>query len=145
MKTLGIEWHPVPDKFWFSSVPNLSAKNSNTKRTILSESSKIFDPLGLVSPIVIRAKLIVQKIWQEKLEWDQNVPTSISQEWSMLLEDIQNLKTCKIPRHLLTSPDNQIRIIKRLEHVSMLQHLKVTVQELKEHQDSFVQNHELRH
>ena len=37
-----------------------------TKREVLrQQSSKIFDPLGIIAPITIRAKIFLQRLWQE--------------------------------------------------------------------------------
>ncbi|XP_066258014.1 uncharacterized protein [Euwallacea similis] len=41
-----------------------------TKRTILSSISQVFDPLSLLSPSIIVAKILIQKLWLEKLSWD---------------------------------------------------------------------------
>ena len=42
-----------------------------TKREVLQDLSKIFDPLGFVAPVVIRAKILMQKLWQMKITWDE--------------------------------------------------------------------------
>uniref|UniRef100_A0A8D9BHI7 Uncharacterized protein n=1 Tax=Cacopsylla melanoneura TaxID=428564 RepID=A0A8D9BHI7_9HEMI len=58
IKTLGLQWKPNTDVFVFSVQPYTSTKV--TKRTILSEIGKIFDPLRLINPITLKAKLIMQ-------------------------------------------------------------------------------------
>lgn len=62
VKILGLRW--VPERLQFESE---IVYNSKTKREILSSISKLFDPFGLASPTVVRAKLIMQRIWQLKL------------------------------------------------------------------------------
>ncbi|XP_024872454.1 uncharacterized protein LOC112455014 [Temnothorax curvispinosus] len=46
-----------------------------TKRLVLSEVAQIFDPLGFASPVVIKAKMLLQELWLHKLlqehQWDQ--------------------------------------------------------------------------
>lgn len=62
IKTLGMHWQPLTDTFQFKvNLPELP--NIITKRVILSDISRIFDPIGLISPIVITAKLFIQEIW----------------------------------------------------------------------------------
>lgn len=70
VKILGLNWHPEQDIFEFS-VQSITS-SSKTKREILSVFviSRLFDPLGLISPIIIRAKLIVQEAWAANLGWD---------------------------------------------------------------------------
>lgn len=64
--TLGLTWSPSMDKFLF---PVNVDKNENvTKRMMLSMIAKIFDPLGLLSIYIVRAKLILQLLWKSK--WD---------------------------------------------------------------------------
>jgi len=41
------------------------------KREVLRESCKVFDPLGLLSPVTIRAKTFMQSLWQRNVEWDE--------------------------------------------------------------------------
>lgn len=79
-KTLGIMWNPSKDKLKYKiSVNSISSKIS--KRSILSSISQIFDPLGLVSPSVILAKLLLQKLWLEKIDWDETVSPEIYTIW----------------------------------------------------------------
>jgi hypothetical protein len=44
-------------------------EGADTNRSILSEISKAFDPLGLVSPLTVRGKLPLRDLWALKLEW----------------------------------------------------------------------------
>jgi hypothetical protein len=60
-KTLGIQWNHSRDLIQYTIKENSNKKF--TKRTILSEISQIFDPLGLVGPCITVAKLILQEIW----------------------------------------------------------------------------------
>jgi len=43
---------------------------ASTKRKVLAIAASIFDPLGLLSPAVIAYKMFLQKLWQDKLQWD---------------------------------------------------------------------------
>lgn len=80
-KTLGLIWLPFTDtlKFDVSSFDHTQSKL--TKRIVLSTISKLFDPLGLVGPCIITAKLILQELWSYKLEWDDNIPDSLQNKW----------------------------------------------------------------
>ncbi|XP_055614739.1 uncharacterized protein LOC129761060 [Uranotaenia lowii] len=54
---------------------------ATTKREILSQIAKIFDPLGFVGPAVTAAKLILRELWNLNLDWDQQVPEQIGRLW----------------------------------------------------------------
>ncbi|XP_039309110.1 uncharacterized protein LOC105208245 [Solenopsis invicta] len=62
--TLGLCWQPATDSFHFSV--NIPESKTLTKRTILSHIAKLYDPLGLLSPIIITAKIIIQELWTLK-------------------------------------------------------------------------------
>ncbi|GFV86568.1 DUF1758 domain-containing protein [Trichonephila clavipes] len=69
IKTLGIIWSPQFDYFSFKTVVN--CRESYTKREVLSIIARLFDPLGFLGPILTEVKLILQKLWVLKLEWDE--------------------------------------------------------------------------
>lgn len=69
ISTLGIQWDPSKDVFRFLfDLPSLP--EVITKRILLSFVSRLFDPLGFLSPIIIRAKLFIQDVWREELNWE---------------------------------------------------------------------------
>lgn len=51
-----------------------------TKRKVLSDIASIFDPLGLVSPIIIRLEIIMQKLLLVKMKWDSELPPQLALE-----------------------------------------------------------------
>jgi len=55
-------------------------KTSATKRGVLSLIARLFDPLGLLSPVTFRAKHIMQKIWRAQISWDDPLPTGMAEE-----------------------------------------------------------------
>ena len=69
-----------------------------TKRIILSEIAQIFDPLGLVCPIIVRAKIILQQLWQLRLEWDESVSQELHSQWLQFRTDIQHVHEIRISR-----------------------------------------------
>ncbi|GJQ70138.1 hypothetical protein Trydic_g22605 [Trypoxylus dichotomus] len=101
-KTLGIQWNWSTDNLTYS-IPNYNKTRPFTKRN-LSDISKIFDPLGLLSPIVVNAKLLIQKIWQLNLSWDDVVPESIKDSWLKFTDELKSLRKNSILRnkHLQT-------------------------------------------
>ncbi|XP_033359909.1 uncharacterized protein LOC117238806 [Bombus vosnesenskii] len=54
-----------------------------TKRTISSEIAKITqDPLGLLAPVIVRAKMLLQRLWTLKIGWDESLPADVHTEWT---------------------------------------------------------------
>ncbi|XP_057339388.1 uncharacterized protein LOC130676895 [Microplitis mediator] len=105
-KILGITWHPHEDIFSFQG--NISFRPAITKRSILSEVAQLFDPVGLISPVIIRAKILMQQLWLERIGWDDSLTPEIIHEWDKFREDLNTLSTIKIPRslHLHTQADS---------------------------------------
>ena len=77
---LGLHWNTTIDTL--SLAPKqLSPSNSTftTKRDVLQTSSQIYDPLGWVTPVTVRTKILLQEIWQTKLTWDEPLPKEIKE------------------------------------------------------------------
>ncbi|KAJ0172004.1 hypothetical protein K1T71_012767 [Dendrolimus kikuchii] len=97
--TLGLGWDYSKDNLFFPSKPILN--KPITKRFILSQSFKIYDPLGLLSPCVIIPKLIFQSICNEEIGWDQPLSQPISREWQQFYENIHCLTSLRVPRRAM--------------------------------------------
>lgn len=101
-KTLGIFWNPQNDNIQY--IINDIPKNAVvTKRAILSVICQIFDPLGLLGPIIIVAKLIVQELWRLKINWDEPVPSKIYERWCNFIKYLPVINSFIIPRHVCIS------------------------------------------
>lgn len=75
-----------------------------TKREVLRESSKIFDLLGLITPVTISAKILMQDIWQKNVDWDEPLDEEIRERWIKIAQDIQQCTKVVIPRSYFTYP-----------------------------------------
>ncbi|XP_044741951.1 uncharacterized protein LOC123302922 [Chrysoperla carnea] len=102
IKTLGLVWNPGIDAFQIL-VPDDLMESKVTKREILSSIAKLFDPLGLMAPACVSAKIIMQMIWRSKVEWDDKVPNDILELWIPLKGKLFELRKLTIPRLILIS------------------------------------------
>lgn len=109
-KTLGISWIPSIDSFKYTGQQLIPSTNNVTKRSILSFIAKIFDPLGLLGPIVICAKEILQKLWKLKINWDESIPQDLYTKWLKFRQQISDIKSIHIPRHVLVKNPVNIQI-----------------------------------
>lgn len=104
IKTLGLIWFPIEDQFkvWV----HLKNEAATTKREILSIVASIFDPFGILAPIIIKAKILMQSIWILKTDWDAMLPEDILRIWSNLSTNLFQLEHIAIPRHVkINSPE----------------------------------------
>ncbi|XP_024887121.1 uncharacterized protein LOC112464394, partial [Temnothorax curvispinosus] len=77
---------------------DLVASDHLTKRLVLSEVAQIFDPLGFASPVVIKAKMLLQELWLHKLQWDEPLPSQLSSRWLIIRKELTSLRKISIPR-----------------------------------------------
>ncbi|GFT60787.1 integrase catalytic domain-containing protein [Trichonephila clavipes] len=99
VKILGIAWLPDVDKFIFAITVNET--DVWTKRKVLSEVAKIFDPLGCLAPSVIISKIFHQELWSHHLSWDEELPDSLARQWRIFQEQLPLLTNIKIPSCIL--------------------------------------------
>ncbi|XP_014216735.1 uncharacterized protein LOC106645399 [Copidosoma floridanum] len=102
ISTLGLKWLPGEDTFTFS-VHTASQALQVTKRSILSEIARLFDPLGWLAPIIIVAKVLMQDLWLDNLDWDTPVPESLQDRWLQFKAELPNISLIRIPRWLNTT------------------------------------------
>ncbi|XP_043284930.1 uncharacterized protein [Venturia canescens] len=98
-KVLGLAWLPHTDVFKFT-VHKYTAGDGITKRIILSEIAQLYDPLGFLSPVTIRAKVLLQRLWLEKLNWDDLVSTEVRNSWVAFRQELSHIGTVSVPRWL---------------------------------------------
>nr|CAH7716528.1 unnamed protein product [Callosobruchus chinensis] len=109
-KTLGLFWKCDQDTLTYKINVNNSHSGQMTKRIILSRISTIFDPLGLVSPCIITAKVQLQKLWLENLTWDQPLPNNILTSWLEFSTDLDQLNDLLIKRKVTCYNYSQISL-----------------------------------
>ncbi|XP_055543175.1 uncharacterized protein LOC129728748 [Wyeomyia smithii] len=99
IKTLGMHWQPCSDELRFSYHPIQILQP--TKRSILSQIASLFDPLGLLTPIIMKAKFIMQRLWELKVAWDTSPPSELVNAWYDLLQSLSSINTFQIPRRVV--------------------------------------------
>ena len=63
--------------------------------------SRVFDPMGLLTPFLIIPKLLFQELWAEGLDWDQPLDSDIKNSWETWKQELANIDQIKVPRWLL--------------------------------------------
>lgn len=95
---LGLIWEPSSDTFSIKCQLSARLPDVLTKRICFSELSRMFDPLGFLSPVTICVKILMQLIWREKLDWDIPLPECISQLCPSLSLELPLLVEIKVNR-----------------------------------------------
>ncbi|UYV65036.1 hypothetical protein LAZ67_3002885 [Cordylochernes scorpioides] len=93
---LGINWNPRNDEIGLRKLEII--KNAPTKRNILSQMAKIYDPFGWFAPVMLKIKLMIQTLWAAKLTWNEPIPVRLQESWKALQNDLASLHQVQIPR-----------------------------------------------
>ena len=107
--TLGLGWSPVSDTLNFP-VKDPSPSSTITKRYIMSNAFKIFDPLGCLSLCIIKPKMLLQKLWELKIDWNSPVPDFIKKEWDKFAKNLPYIQNLKIDRQVLCDSPKYIEM-----------------------------------
>lgn len=107
VKALGIVWNLKTDTFQYNLTFPTPENACVTKRSILSDIQRLFDPLGWIAPSTVMAKILLQKLWLEKVNWDQNVSETLHEEWNQIRSDFVNVNDVQVDRWLGTTNINK--------------------------------------
>nr|CAH7735528.1 unnamed protein product [Callosobruchus chinensis] len=99
---LGLTWYPNQDMLSYAFKIEFPNKRI-TKRVVLSVVASIFDPLGLMSPVIISFKILLQQLWQQNLQWDEPLPQKLLDVWNHLISDIDSINSIQVSRHILVN------------------------------------------
>ena len=108
-RALGVAWYLESDSFRISVM--LPSKPP-TRRGLLSILSSIYDPLGLVSPVLLQGRKLMQQLFKETKSWDEEVSDEEKMNWERWLRSLLVLKDLQVPR---LCKDEKMKNIKRVE------------------------------
>lgn len=109
MKLLGVSWNCQSDELLFNLSDLIDYVKSLpvTKRSLLRLTAKIFDPLGILSPFIIKLKILFQVMCLEKKVWDEPLQGEMLNKWNTIVSELKSLNAVRISRcyfHLDSSP-----------------------------------------
>lgn len=108
ISVLGLQWDSETDTLSFDIT--LTETTTFTKRTILSDVSKLFDPTGMLAPVVIVAKIFIQKLWLAGIGWDEPIPNELLREWTLFRKDLFKLVDIEFPRCIGLDPNRCVTL-----------------------------------
>ena len=103
-KALGVHWHTTQDTLHVAT-PILDSNDRPTKRQVASDVARTFDIMGWFAPSIIQVKILLQKLWQLRIDWDQLVPDDIAQCWR---KELPHLTQYPVPRCYYTKDKGKI-------------------------------------
>ena len=119
VKTLGMRWQPETDKLMFPKKPQFIQSQVCTKRDIVKCAATFFDPLGIMSPVTIKAKIFIQDLWSKQVPWDEPLSDELVSEWNQICSDMDACRNLTIDRRYFTSNDHSKRRLHVFSDASM--------------------------
>jgi hypothetical protein len=80
----------------YINLDNKPKQDGWTKRKLTLVSASVFDPLGLISPFLVRSKVIIQEVWKLKIDWDEVIPEAICLPWQSWLDQFTEIPNIKV-------------------------------------------------
>ena len=108
---LGTKWDHITDTLVVSRGVNRELKDSVTQRSVLSFVSSVFDPIGLVAPYTVRARLLLKDIWRlGGKQWDDPLPNELCRRFTDWNSGFPVLGQLKIPRCCFDFPVDEVQL-----------------------------------
>ena len=113
-KLLGMFWNSSKDIFSFEAF-NLPPLDDliYSKRNVLSIIAHLFDPIGLISPFVMYAKILMQDVWRLGLNWDEVLPMDLQHKFKLWFSSICHVKLIELPHSYF--PGKSLNSVSHLE------------------------------
>ena len=97
-EVLGVLWDYGADNLLVNLGGVVERVERPTKRNALRTIAKIYDPLGMISPVVLRGKLMFQEMCRRNIGWDEQLPDDIARQWSSWIDEILTARLFQLPR-----------------------------------------------
>ena len=97
-----MRWEPDGDQLVLD-VANVAQHVSTlepTNRNIVSTIGRFYDPLGFLAPLIIKFKVLFQKLCESKVDWDQTLNGELVYEWKTLVNDLQENQPISSPEDI---------------------------------------------
>lgn len=107
---LGMKWHTRDDLLYISTAKCEKLEGKVTKRKVVSALAKVYDPSGLILPVIVTGKIIQQDIWRAGVDWEGELPAELLIRWQMYEQSIKDLELIKIPRWIGMQPNNTLQL-----------------------------------
>ena len=98
-KVLGLLWDKNIDSinFDFNEIQSKFTENP-TKRSLSHSIASIYDPLGLITPVVVKMKILFQDVCIEKFDWDDLLSPELKHRWYQIISELNQVDMIRISR-----------------------------------------------
>ena len=97
---MGLLWNSTTDKLIF--YVQINQDTTPTKISVLRAIASIYDPLGILSPVIIQFKMFMQQLWQIKINRDDQRTTELKEHWQSLQHNLPIVTGIQIDRLVIS-------------------------------------------
>ena len=110
VKVLGLYWDIDRDRYLYNT--SFEWDRQFTKRSALSYTNKVFDPLGWLTPMSVRRRAFIQKLWDKGYKWEDSFEfeEDFKSKWLKLVEETQIAVTSAKDRRVLFNSSSELHI-----------------------------------
>ena len=108
---LGLKWNHLADTLVVSRGTSPVTKKLLSQRVVLSLVSAVYDPIGLVAPYTVGARLLLKDIWRiSGQQWDDELPAELATRFLEWSEELPTLCDITIPRAYFRGPVDEVEL-----------------------------------
>ncbi len=111
---LGLQWDHLRDTLVVSRGLSPKARSEHpkvTQRLVLSSLSSVIDPIGLVAPFTIRARLLLKEVWRAQGQnWDRELSSAVTEAFQDWCNELYLLNDMKVPRSYFAFDPDEVEL-----------------------------------
>lgn len=108
-KVLGVRLWPTADEI-ATVTPKIDSQLV-TRRSMLRQLGSLFDPLGLISPMVVRLKFLIRDSIKPNSGWDDPVDDQMASLFRKFVVQLDDVEPIRVPRLVAASPDSSALVV----------------------------------
>ena len=104
---LGVTWNRKEDTLRFPPKAIVIPPNVRfTKRLVVGSASSKFDPINLISLVLVPAKKFIPSLWNKGFDWNEVLPDKLQQQCNLIAKFIEAASAFVTSRHLYSTSRN---------------------------------------
>ena len=111
MEVLGLAWNASKDTLAIQDSKNVKENMKVTKRNYLKEIASVYDPRGLLCPVILLGKVLLQNLWKKQLDWDDELDMADQTEWSDVKMDLACIGQVEMKRCIRESGESKYHLV----------------------------------
>ncbi|XP_070576393.1 uncharacterized protein [Ptychodera flava] len=104
VNALGLRWLTETDELTYAKNDLKPVDSLTTKREVVRTTASLYDPLGYLSPVHVKAKVFIQQLWKKGRAWDEPLGNEMCKQWTDIAHDLSKTTELKFKRQYFDSP-----------------------------------------